>query len=159
MDFWNNVPLMAALIAIFFAQAIKVPIQALMNKRSNWSLLTATGGMPSSHSAAVCALMTVLAIEYGMNSPYFAIAAIFGVIVMFDAMGVRRQSGEQAITINKLIADFQAITNLGKANAEKDPEAGLQRLKEVLGHKPTEVFFGILTGIAIGFLVNYLYHL
>ena len=94
-----------------------------------------------------------------MNSPYFAIAAIFGVIVMFDAMGVRRQSCEQAITINKLIADFQAITNLGKANAEKDPEAGLQRLKEVLGHKPTEVFFGILTGIAIGFLVNYLYHL
>lgn len=159
MDFWNNIPLMAALIAIGFAQVIKVPIQALMSRTTNWSLLTATGGMPSSHSAAVCALMTTLAIEHGMNSPYFAVAAIFGVIVMYDAMGVRRQSGEQAITINKLIADFQAITNIGKNSTEKDPDEGLKRLKEVLGHKPTEVFFGILTGIAIGFLVDYLYHL
>lgn len=128
MSIFTNTPLIASIIAIVFAQVVKVPIHILVYRKFNLGLMFSTGGMPSSHSAAVTALMTTLAIEYGLDSPYFAISVVFGIIVMFDATGVRRQAGEQ--------------------------EEKTKHLKELLGHKPMEVFFGALTGIAIGFILE-----
>ena len=87
MDLLNNFPLWAAFSAIFFAQFIKVPIHYLVTKKADWSLLTSTGGMPSSHSAAVTALATAVALDVGLDSTLFAVTAIFAVIVMYDAKG------------------------------------------------------------------------
>lgn len=151
-DLWN-MPLIASLTAIFFAQFVKVPIGFIITRRFDWSLLTSTGGMPSSHSAAVTSLATAVAIETGMNSPIFAVAAIFAIITMFDATGVRRQAGEQAAVLNRLVADFQAFINEAKHWQEKGEQQKQKQLKELLGHKPIEVFFGALTGILIALLL------
>ncbi|MCB2536239.1 divergent PAP2 family protein, partial [Listeria monocytogenes] len=77
---------------------------------------------PRSHSAAVTALMTTLAIDYGLDSPYFAIAVVFGIIVMFDATGVRRQAGEQAVVLNKLVTDFQDFVEHAKGLAAPEQD-------------------------------------
>src|SRR4051812_8596292 len=100
MEILLNFPLIAALIAIFFAQFIKVPIHYIALRKLDWSLLNSTGGMPSSHSAAVTSLATGVALESGLNSNVFAVAALFAIITMFDATGVRRQAGEQAAVLN-----------------------------------------------------------
>ncbi|EGC8330619.1 divergent PAP2 family protein [Listeria monocytogenes] len=154
MSIFTNTPLIASIIAIVFAQVVKVPIHILVYRKFNLGLMFSTGGMPSSHSAAVTALMTTLAIEYGVDSPYFAISVVFGIIVMFDATGVRRQAGEQAVVLNKLVTDFQDFVEHAKGLAAPEQEEKTKHLKELLGHKPMEVFFGALTGIAIGFILE-----
>lgn len=156
MSLLYNFPLWASLAAIFFAQFVKVPIQFIATRRLDWSLLTSTGGMPSSHSAAVTALSTGVALQTGLDSPIFAISAIFAIITMFDATGVRRQAGEQAIVLNQLVADFQKFMEEAKHWQEKPEQEKRKELKELLGHKPIEVFFGGLTGI---FLTLVLYNL
>src|SRR5699024_10177747 len=100
--FFTNFPLMAALSAIIFAQVIKVPIQLIFAREFVPGLVFGTGSMPSSHSAAVCALTTAIGITEGVNSPLFAAAFVFSVIIMFDASGVRREAGEHAIILNLL---------------------------------------------------------
>lgn len=158
---FSNYPLMAAFAAIVFAQIIKIPVAYLLNRKTSLALATSTGGMPSSHSAAVSALITALAIEYGIDSPLVAIASTFGVIVMFDSMGVRRQSGEQGILLNELVSEFarlhEKVLNLSKdAFSQKITKEKKERhLKEYLGHKPIEVFFGILTGIGIAYVTHW----
>lgn len=156
MDFFTNFPLWAALIAIGFAQFIKVPLQYIATKKFDWSLLTSTGGMPSSHSAAVTALSTAIAIEEGLGSPFFAISAIFGVIVMFDASGVRRHAGEQATVLNRLVDDFNKLVKEVKTWPEKEEQEKRKELKELLGHQPIEVFFGGLTGILLTLFFHFL---
>jgi uncharacterized protein len=156
MDLLTNFPLWASVAAIFFAQFVKVPIQYIATRRVDWSLLTSTGGMPSSHSAAVTALSTGVALEAGMNSPVFAVAAIFAVITMFDATGVRRQAGEQAIVLNQLVADFNRIIDDAKDWPKKPEREKRKELKELLGHKPIEVLFGGLTGIFLTLLLHYI---
>jgi uncharacterized protein len=156
MDLLTNFPLWASVAAIFFAQFVKVPIQYIATRRVDWSLLTSTGGMPSSHSAAVTALSTGVALEAGMNSPVFAVAAIFAVITMFDATGVRRQAGEQAIVLNQLVADFNRIIDDAKDWPKKPQREKRKELKELLGHKPIEVLFGGLTGIFLTLLLHYI---
>ncbi|MGN1400233.1 MAG: divergent PAP2 family protein [Bacillus sp. (in: firmicutes)] len=148
-----NFPLITSLTAILFAQFIKVPIGYLATRKFDWSLLTSTGGMPSSHSAAVTSLATAIAIESGIDSPVFAVAAIFAIITMFDATGVRRQAGEQAAVLNQLVADFQSFVNEAKHWQEQGEQQKQRKLKELLGHKPIEVFFGALTGIAIALIL------
>lgn len=150
MELLYNFPLWAAFSAILFAQFIKVPIHYIITKKIDRSLITSTGGMPSSHSAAVTALSTSVAFVEGIGSTYFAISVIFAVIVMYDAKGVRRQAGEQAIVLNRLSEEFQKLLEDSyawrkKSSTEKKEE--LKKLKELLGHKPIEVFFGALTGI------------
>lgn len=110
---------MAALFSIFFAQFVKIPIHFLMTKKLDWKLFTSTGGMPSSHSAAVTSLCTAIAFEMGLDSPLFAVATVFAVIVMFDATGVRFQAGQQAIIINQMRADFQVFIEQTKGWAHK----------------------------------------
>lgn len=156
MIVFSNFPLIAALVAIAFSQFIKVPVAFLFKKKTTWALSVSTGGMPSSHSAGVTALITALILTYGWASPYVAIAVTFGVIVMFDAMGVRRQSGEQGLVLNQLIIDLQNLKINFNENGES-PKREQQRdkhIKEYLGHKPLEVLFGIFTGIAVAFIVQ-----
>lgn len=157
MEIFTNFPLLAALLAIGFAQWIKVPLQYIATKRFDWTLITSTGGMPSSHSAAVSALATAIALEEGLESPYFAIAAIFGVIVMFDASGVRRHAGEQATVLNRLVDDFNKLLTEVKSWPEKKEQDKRKELKELLGHQPIEVFFGGLTGILLTLILYFLF--
>ncbi|WP_335870339.1 divergent PAP2 family protein [Bacillus sp. 2205SS5-2] len=155
MDLFLNFPLMASLFAIFFAQFVKVPIQYIATREWNWSLVTSTGGMPSSHSAAVTALATGIALETSLNSPIFAVAAVFAIIVMFDATGVRRQAGEQAIVLNQLVTDFQRFVVEAKEWQKKPEQEKRKELKELLGHKPNEVFFGAVTGVGLTILLHF----
>jgi uncharacterized protein len=156
MELFLNFPLWASLAAIFFAQFVKVPIQFVATRKLQWSLLTSTGGMPSSHSAAVTALATGIAIESGLDSPIFAVAAIFSIITMFDATGVRRQAGEHAIVLNQLVHDFNKFLEEAKMWPKKKEQEKRKELKELLGHKPIEVFFGGLTGILLTLLLHFL---
>lgn len=169
-----NLPLITALIAIFFTQLIKYPISLFFNKKgAKFDIVTSTGGMPSSHSAAVTSLITALIFEYGFSSPHVAIATIFGVIVMFDSMGVRRQSGEQGIALDILIrlhlektgqlvdTNVQAIDENNRENPVlnqyhiEDYEHMI--IKKYLGHKPTEVIGGIMTGGVVAFVCRMLF--
>ncbi|ALC82232.1 MULTISPECIES: divergent PAP2 family protein [Bacillus] len=158
MELLTNFPLVASLVAILFAQFVKVPIQFIATRKIDWKLVTSTGGMPSSHSAAVTALTTGVAIEQGLNSPLFAVATIFAVITMFDATGVRRHAGEQATAINKLIFDFNRFVSEAKDFPNAGEDEKQKKLKELLGHQPIEVFFGGLTGIALALILNFYFN-
>lgn len=157
MELLLNFPLIAALTSIFFAQVIKVPITLVVTKEFKPGLAFSTGGMPSSHSAAVASLTTAVGILEGVTSIPFAISFVFGVIVMFDASGVRRQAGKQAVVLNQLIKDFQYFVEGAKDWNKKEEFEKRQELKELLGHQPIEVFFGGLTGVGIAFLLFQFY--
>jgi acid phosphatase family membrane protein YuiD len=155
MTILTNFPLWAALAAIGFAQFVKVPIQYIASRKIDWSLLTSTGGMPSSHSAAVTALTTAIGLEEGTGSPIFAVSMVFAIIVMFDATGVRRHAGEQATVLNKLVSDFHKFMDDALHWQEKEEQEKRKELKELLGHQPIEVFFGGLSGILLALLLYY----
>jgi acid phosphatase family membrane protein YuiD len=157
MSLLSNFPLLAALFGIFFAQFIKVPIQFVATKKLDWSLLTSTGGMPSSHSSAVTALATAVGMENGMESAEFGIATVFAIIVMFDSTGVRRQAGEQAIVLNQLVTDFNKFVEEAKEWPKKEKLEKEKELKELLGHKPIEVFFGGLLGISLTLFLHFFF--
>ncbi|MCY8474816.1 divergent PAP2 family protein [Bacillus halotolerans] len=157
MELFMNFPLISSLAAIIFAQVIKVPIQFIVSRKLDWSLVTSTGGMPSSHSAAVTALSTGVALEHGLGSSLFAVSAIFAVITMFDATGVRRHAGEQATVINKLVIDFNRFVNEAKDFPKAEEKEKQKKLKELLGHQPIEVFFGGLTGILLTLALAYFF--
>lgn len=89
MDILHNTPLILALFAVVFAQVVKIPIHFIADRKLVLGLAFSTGGMPSSHSAAVTALTTSVGIEHGLDSPYFAIACVLSIIVMYDATGIR----------------------------------------------------------------------
>ncbi|WP_062109418.1 divergent PAP2 family protein [Bacillus niameyensis] len=156
MSLLYNYPLWIAVSAIFFAQFVKVPLQFIMTKKLDWKLLTSTGGMPSSHSAGVTALTTSVAMETGLDSIFFAISAVFAGIVMYDATGVRRQAGEHAAVLNRLRGDFQRMItdfHAWQGRDQKQKQEEFTMLKELLGHKPAEVFFGCLTGIVWSIII------
>ncbi|AVQ99722.1 divergent PAP2 family protein [Oceanobacillus picturae] len=157
MDLFLNFPLWAALAAIVFAQVVKIPIKLIVTKEFIPGLAFSTGGMPSSHSAAVAALTTGVGIIEGVTSTVFAVSCVFSIIIMFDASGVRRQAGEQAVVLNQLIKDFQLFVDGAKDWNKKEEFQKRQELKELLGHQPIEVFFGGLSGILIAFLLYTLY--
>ncbi|WP_377887935.1 divergent PAP2 family protein [Alkalihalobacillus sp. R86527] len=157
MDILFNFPLWAALFGVFFAQFLKVPIYFIATKQIDWSLMNSTGGMPSSHSAATTALATGVAFETGLDSPVFAIAAMFSIIVMFDSTGVRRQTGEQAIVLNQLMMDFNRFIEEAKSWQQKQEREKVEELKELLGHKPIEVFVGGLLGVIATIILYYLF--
>ncbi|MCL2019322.1 MAG: divergent PAP2 family protein [Oscillospiraceae bacterium] len=156
-----NVPLIAAVASWFIAQLIKNIDYIIRKKRINTERLFGAGGMPSSHSAAVCALSSSLAVIYGFESPFFALSAILALIVMYDASGVRRAAGMHAREINKIkdvIEELEGeersgIAGIGEINKENIDEKK-EHLKEFLGHSPLEVFFGAFLGIIVGTLVS-----
>ncbi|SNZ05905.1 hypothetical protein SAMN05421503_1070 [Terribacillus aidingensis] len=157
MSLLQNMPLLSALIAIIVAQVIKVPIRAITEKQVQPDLAFSTGGMPSSHSAAVAALTTSIGFETGLSSPVFAASFVFSIIIMFDASGVRRAAGEQAILLNLLLKDFQRFVDEAKNWGSKQEFEKNREIREMLGHQPIEVFVGALTGIAISLIIYLLF--
>jgi len=143
MDIFYNFPLFAALISNVLAQVCKVFIHYLLNRSWKWSLLISTGGLPSSHSATVASLTVAIGIVEGFSSPIFAVSFIFSVIVMFDAAGIRRHAGQQAVVLNRLIKELQFSSEGG----------GDRILKELLGHKPVEVLLGAVFGLIVSILL------
>ena len=125
----------------FFAQGIKFIIYWIKDKRPNLEWLFTTGGMPSSHSASVMCLSTMVGIRKGFDSLIFAVVLYFSLIIMYDAAGLRRAAGEQAKIINTLIKE------IGKSKVIEH-----KSLKELLGHTPIEVLTGATLGIIIGVL-------
>lgn len=154
MALFSNFPLWAALSAIIFAQVIKIPIKLIIARELSFKLAFSTGGMPSSHSAAVTALTTAIGIMEGITSSVFALSCIFSVITMYDASGVRRQAGEHAAVLNKLMKEFQNFFEEAKDWNKKEEKDRREDLKELLGHEPIEVFFGALTGILVAFVLH-----
>lgn len=148
----QNTPLLLSIFSILFAQFIKVPIHFAFTKKLDWSLMTSTGGMPSSHSAAVTSLATAVGFETGLDSPTFAVAAMFAGIVMYDASGVRYQAGQHAAIINRMRNELAVFFRKIKHWPEKDENEKIQELKTLLGHKPSEVFSGAITGILISII-------
>lgn len=152
MSIFQNIPLLLALFSVLFAQFIKVPIYFIVTRKIDWSLLTSTGGMPSSHSAAVTSLATAVGFETGLDSPTFAVAAMFATIVMYDASGVRYQAGQHAVIINKMRSELTVFFEEIKHWPEKDEKEKIKELKTLLGHKPSEVLSGAITGILISII-------
>lgn len=144
-----NRPLTTALVGLGIAQALKVPIHYWST--GNWRLSIAweAGGMPSSHSAAVTSLATFVGLKKGIASIDFAVSSVFGLIVMYDAMGVRRYTGEIAIEVNELDAAVEKLASRTPGIYHRKRE---QRLKEMVGHMPKEVLGGCLLGVGVGFL-------
>ena len=134
--------MLAVALAWFISQVLKVIRGILTQGKFNFRWLFDTGGMPSSHSASVAALATVVGRYYGFNSVPFLMAVVFTVITMFDAAGVRRAVGRQATILNKMIDDLYQRGQV--------PE---RRLKELLGHTPYEVFAGAFIGISISLIL------
>jgi len=121
------------------AQILKFMIELIYRRRVNFRLLTTAGGMPSSHSAAVSALTTAIAIREGLSSSLFVLSLLFAVVTMYDAAGVRRAASIQAHILNQMIEElFQ-----GHPISEN-------KLRELIGHTPIEVFAGLVLGIAGG---------
>lgn len=151
MDFWQqiigNQPLIAGLLAWFFAQLLKVLISFKDGfTKEDFKKFMATGGFPSSHSAAVAALAASCGLVFGFGSGYFAIAGVLAGIVIFDAFTLRREAGRQAQALNQIIDDLYS-------------KKGLQakHLKELIGHSRIEAFFGLVLGIlAAIILYNYI---
>lgn len=144
MEFTTNIflntPLVAAILGWAAAQVLKVVIESVIAKKFTWERIFASGGMPSSHSAFVMALATVIGMQYGFGSVYFALAASFAFVVMYDACGVRRAVGEQAKALNRIIGALRENSTIGQETA----------LKEILGHSPFQVAMGFVLGIIIG---------
>lgn len=143
--FSNNV-LNVAIVAWAAAQIIKTLLNFVRTKKFNPERLFGAGGMPSSHSAAVCGMTIALVRSVGFASPLFALSFIFAGIVMYDAMGVRRAAGEHAKVINMIVrkSDGGGTSYVTKKKGE---------LKEYLGHTPLEVLGGALLGILVALLM------
>ena len=150
MNFWtsllHNFPLVCAGTGWFVAQIIKVFTGVFkLRKFSITGLLFGNGGMPSSHSASVTALAIACGLTYGFDSGYFAIAIMFAIIVMGDAAGVRRETGEQAKILNLITKDLFKHASPTEVN---------QNLKELVGHTPLQVVIGSALGFVIPFLMG-----
>lgn len=128
--------------ATFFAwtitQILKVIVELLWKHRLNLRLLTSAGGMPSSHSATVCALATAIAIRDGVSSSLFAMSLVLASVVMYDATGVRRAAGIQASILNQIIDELFQGHPISETH-----------LRELLGHTPIQVVVGAVLGIFI----------
>ncbi|RAL26971.1 divergent PAP2 family protein [Thermoflavimicrobium daqui] len=147
----SNFSLWTSVTAIVLAQVLKVPWNYFISQKWDWGWLLNSGGMPSSHTSAVTSLATSIGLIEGWNSTSFAIATIFAVITMYDATGVRRHAGIQAQVINQLAEDFTTLLHEIRQLKLNEKPLGKSRikLKEILGHKPIEVFIGLWFGILI----------
>ena len=141
-EFITNKFIYVPLLTWFGIQLFKVIWDLVTTKKFNFKRILGAGGMPSSHSAVVVSLATLIGREQGFDSPIFALSVIFAFVVMYDAAGVRRAAGKQAKLLNKLI--------------ETPGLSGVQvseKLVEVLGHTPFQVLVGALIGLVVGLIV------
>ncbi len=135
----------AAALGWLIAQVLKTMIHMFFTKKFVAERLVGSGGMPSSHSATVCAMVTATYIEYGSSGYPFAFALILAIIVMYDAIGVRRETGIQAQLLNDMIRVFEEM-------GRKELSAH-DKLKEFVGHTPLQVLAGAILGILIAILI------
>ena len=142
-QFFRNKIFLTTLSAWIIAQAIKVSIGVIRERKFDFRWFVGTGGMPSSHAAGASCLATAIGLEYGFDTVYFALAASFAIVVMFDAQGVRRASGKQARVLNKVMEDIYWQGRIHE-----------HRLRELIGHTPVEVITGLLLGIIIALVVH-----
>lgn len=134
--FFSNHALWIPISIAFFVQLFKFLWEWTRTGRPDLRILSRSGGMPSSHTALVVSLATVLGIDYGLDSPFFAIGVVLAIIVMYDATGVRQQSGKHARVLNQILRELFS----GQPISEEE-------LKELLGHTSFEVLVGALLGI------------
>ncbi len=134
--------ILAPLVAWSIAQVIKTIIFWIQQKKFDISLLVASGGMPSSHSALVVALTMKIALICGLDSPFFAISLVFSLVVMYDAINVRQSVGKQAIVLNRILKEYS------KTGVLDD-----EQVKVILGHTPLQVLMGLLLGLVCGYFV------
>lgn len=135
---YDNKVFLTAFVSWFIAQALKVLLTLIIEKRLNLYRMVGSGGMPSSHSSTVMGLSTAVGLIQGWDSVMYGISLIFSVIVMYDASGVRRSVGKQAIILNTILEDLYQHKPIGNV-----------RLKELVGHTPVEVFAGAVLGIVV----------
>lgn len=133
----SNEAFLTWLSACVVAQGLKITLGVIRRRRFDFRWLLVTGGMPSTHAAGVSALSVNIGFQHGFDSALFAMATAFTIIILFDAQGVRRWSGRQAQILNKMMEDMYFKRRIQE-----------QRLKELLGHTPMEVFAGMAVGIA-----------
>ncbi|MBR6185253.1 MAG: divergent PAP2 family protein [Clostridia bacterium] len=138
-DLWANLPLRSAVMAWAIAQAIKVLITVWLKREWDWRRWFGMGGMPSSHTAFVFSLMLMVGIKEGVASASFALAFALAAVVIYDAMGVRAETGKQGAVLNEILrrvlVEGQPITE--------------DTLKELVGHTPLEVLGGLCVGLAV----------
>ena len=138
--FTGNLILNLSILAWAMAQIIKFFVVLVRNHRLDWRHILSSGGMPSSHSAFVCACASSVGMMEGWTSVSFAIAAVVAIVVMYDASNVRRAAGEMAKILNYMMEHWQ----------EMRPEFFTKELKELLGHTPFQVVMGALLGVTVG---------
>jgi uncharacterized protein len=136
-----------ALFSIGLAQGMKIPIHYFKKKEWRPELFFQTGGMPSSHSAGVSTLTTYIALQRGLPTFDFALSLVYGLIVMYDAQGIRRQAGELTLKVNSM---NELIEKIHKDESVEFEQEAPKKLKEMLGHQPQEVVGGALLGTAVG---------
>lgn len=139
----HNHLLVNALVAWCMAQILKFVIYLWVNRSIDWNRLLGDGGMPSGHSATVTALAVTAGMEYGLDAPVFAVCVVLAIIVMHDAMGVRREAGKHAQAINEL---------LDLLSREEIPDD--VKLKEFLGHSPLQVCCGAILGLVLALILG-----
>lgn len=148
MDFFqelaNNKIFMIAAIGWLVAQVLKTIIHLILVREFKAERLVGSGGMPSSHSSTVCALAAAAGYEFGVGSFEFAISLLLAIVVMYDAMGVRRETGIQAKLLNDMLRTFE---DMGRSEISAH-----DKLKEFVGHTPFQVLIGAILGILIAFL-------
>lgn len=137
--------LFISFLAWFVAQLIKVITYFVLNKKLNLRLFFASGGMPSAHSAFVVSIAMQLGFRNGFNSDIFILALALSMIVVYDAMNVRRSVGLQGVALNQMIEYIQ----------DESDSKEIKTLKVVLGHTPSQVFFGILLGVIHVYIFNF----
>lgn len=143
----RNQVLISAIMGWVVAQFLKTLIDFALNKNFNAERLVGSGGMPSSHSATVCGMTTAAMLEYGVGSFEFAVSFVVSMVVMYDAIGVRRETGKQAKLLNSILMENPLKL---KINAEVLQE----KLKEYVGHTPLQVMAGAILGILLALAIN-----
>lgn len=139
--FIGNKYVILPILTWFFIQLFKLLYDLVTTKQFNFKRILGAGGMPSSHSAVVVSLATLIGKDFGVDNPIFAIALLFAFVVMYDAAGVRRAAGKQARLLNKIV-QTPGLTGLEVQ----------EKLVEVLGHTPIQVFVGALIGLTVGLI-------
>ena len=145
--FGGNLILSLSILAWAVAQVSKFFVNLATSGNRDWHYLLTGGGMPSSHSATVCACASSVAYFHGFGSTYFALAAVMAVVVMYDAFNVRQETGKQARVLNYIMENWPQM---------KPEEIFDKALKELVGHTPLQVFMGGVLGVAIGCGGSYL---
>lgn len=139
---------MSAVTGWVVAQVLKTLLDISLNRSFNPERLVGSGGMPSSHSATVCGLATAAGLRYGTGSFEFAICFILAAVVMYDAIGVRQETGKQAKVLNRLL--FEDLLKLDSVVLQ-------EKLKEYVGHTPIQVLAGAILGIVIAVAMDPLF--